>query len=223
MNEGVDNRLRAIIMCKAPVAGRVKTRLTPPYSADEATDIYRAMAETVIERTSSMFSNVCIASDDVSHPFFEPFGLNMIDQGEGDLGDRMSRLMQQTFNDGADSVLFLGTDSPHMPNSRLKRAAALLANYDVVIGPVEDGGYDLIAMNQPYLELFNTIRWSSEHVLQETLQHVEKLDLKLKLLDMSYDLDTPESLHRAASIWNAPTSLPEKYLENEVLDAGYPD
>jgi len=215
--------MRVIIMCKAPVAGRVKTRLTPPFTPEDAARLHQSMAEVVIQNASALFSDTCIASDDVSHPFFEPFELNIINQGEGDLGDRMSRLMQQAFNDGADSVLFLGTDSPHMPDSRLTCAAALLGDHDVVIGPVEDGGYDLIAMNQPYLELFNRIRWSSEHVLQETIQHVEKLGLKLKLLDMSYDLDTPESLHRAAAIWNAPISLPEKYLENEALDEGYPD
>lgn len=214
MNEGVDDGLRVIIMCKAPVAGRVKTRLTPPYSAEEATAIYRAMAETVIEQTSSMFSNVWIASDDISHPFFGQFKLRLIDQGEGDLGDRMSRLMQMAFRDGADSLLFLGTDSPHMSDSRLQSAAALLSGCDVVIGPVEDGGYDLIAMNGPHPELFSRIRWSSEHVLQETFQHVERLHLKLKLLDMSYDLDTPESLQRAAPVWGAPISLPEKHQEN---------
>ncbi len=201
-------------MCKAPVAGRVKTRLTPPYSAQEAAEIHKAMAESVIQRASKMFSNVWVASDDISHPFFEQFDLKLIDQGEGDLGDRMSYLLQTAFRDGADSLLFLGTDSPHMPDSRLQHAAALLGHCDVVIGPVEDGGYDLIAMNKPYPELFSRIRWSSKHVLQETLQHVEQLHLKLGLLDMSYDLDTPESLQRAAPVWSAPISLPEKYRKN---------
>lgn len=206
--------MRVIIMCKTPVPGSVKTRLTPPYSADEAAAIHQSMAETVIQRASKLFSNVCIASDDISHPFFGQFKLKLIDQGEGDLGDRMSRLMQMAFRDGADALLFLGTDSPHMPNSRLQRATVSLGSYDVVIGPVEDGGYDLIAMKSPCPELFSRIRWGSEHVLQETLQHVQQLHLKLKLLDMSYDLDTPESLQRAAPVWNASTPLLEKYLKN---------
>ncbi|MCF7821001.1 MAG: TIGR04282 family arsenosugar biosynthesis glycosyltransferase [Mariprofundaceae bacterium] len=214
MNEVADNRLHVIIMCKAPVTGRVKTRLTPPYSADEAAAIYRAMAETVIKRTSGMFPDVRIASDDISHPFFRQFELNMIDQGEGDLGDRMTRLMQQAFNDGAGSVLFLGTDSPHMPESRLVEAAERLNDYDVVVGPVEDGGYDLIGMNRPCPELFENIPWSTELVLQQTVQQAEVASISLTLLDMGYDLDGPESLRRAAPIWNAPVSLPEKYQKN---------
>jgi rSAM/selenodomain-associated transferase 1 len=206
--------MHVIIMCKAPVAGRVKTRLTPPYSADEAADIYRAMAETVIERTSNIFSNVRIASDDILHPFFEGFNLPLVAQGEGDLGDRMSRLMQQAFNDGADSVLFLGTDSPHMPDSRLVEAVDRLNDHDVVVGPVEDGGYDLIAMNRPCPKLFENISWSTEHVLQQTIQKAEAASISLTLLDISYDLDTPESLQRAAPVWNTPIFLPEKYQKN---------
>lgn len=214
MRDNMSEMPCVIVMCKAPVAGRVKTRLTPPYSADEATAIYRAMAETVIRRTSGMFSNTWIASDDISHPFFEGFNLPLAEQGEGDLGDRMTRLMQQAFDDGADSVLFLGTDSPHMPESRLLEAVERLNNHDVVIGPVEDGGYDLIGMNRPCPELFENIPWSTEHVLQQTVQQAEAASISLTLLDMGYDLDGPESLRRAAPIWNAPVSLPEKYQKN---------
>ncbi len=214
MNEGVVDSLRVIIMCKAPVSGRVKTRFTPFFTPEDAARLHQSMAEAVVRSTSALFSDVWIASDDISHPFFEQFKLRLIDQGDGDLGDRMSRLMLWAFRDGADSLLFLGTDSPHMPDSRLQRAVALLNHCDVVIGPVEDGGYDLIAMKRPYYELFSQIRWSSEHVLQETLQHVEQLHLKLELLDISYDLDTPESLQRAAPVWSAPISLAEKYRKN---------
>ncbi|MFC1537119.1 TIGR04282 family arsenosugar biosynthesis glycosyltransferase [Pseudomonadota bacterium] len=206
--------MRVIIMCKAPVAGRVKTRLTTVFTPVEAALIHQSMAETVIRKASTLFSDCLIASDDTSHPFFEVFNLPLAEQGEGDLGDRMSRLMQQAFSDRAGSVLFLGTDSPHIPDSRLRRAVTLLESYDVVIGPVEDGGYDLIAMRSPYIELFSQVPWSSKHLLQETIGHAERLGLRLKLLDMSFDLDTPESLQRAAPEWIAPVFMPKKDPEN---------
>jgi len=207
-------QMRTIIMCKAPVTGRVKTRLTPPFTPEEAAQLHCSMAETVIKRASTLFSDTWIASDNISHPFFERFKLNRVDQEKGDLGDRMSRLMQWAFNDECHSVLFLGTDSPHMSDSRLKHAVALLNSFDLVIGPVEDGGYDLIAMKAPHTELFTGIQWSSEHVLQETVRQAEFLQLKTELLDMSFDLDTAESLRRAAPIWCSPLPLPEKDQEN---------
>ncbi len=202
--------MRVIIMCKAPVAGRVKTRFTPLFTAEEAAGLHCSMAETVINNVSAMFPDCRVASDDVSHPFFERFELNRLDQGEGDLGDRMSRLMVAAFSDGVDSVLFLGTDSPHMPESRLKQAATLLNEFDLVIGPVEDGGYDLIAMKRPHRELFEEIRWSSEHVLQETMRQAECLQLNTAVLEMSFDLDTPACLQRAAPIWRSPGPLTGK-------------
>jgi rSAM/selenodomain-associated transferase 1 len=208
MNDRVGSGVHVIIMCKAPVPGFVKTRLSPPYSADEAAVIHRAMAETVIRRASKLFSNVCIASDDVEHPFFNQFQLDKASQGDGDLGARMTRLMVQAFADGAESVLFLGTDSPHMAEPRLLQAVELLSQFDMVAGPVEDGGYDLIAMNKPYVELFEAIEWGSEHVLSETMKRAEVLGVTVGQLEVSFDLDTAESLERAAAIWLSPVPSP---------------
>jgi len=199
--------VHAIVMCKAPVAGRVKTRLTPTYSAGEAAAIHRAMAETVIKRAASIFSHTSIAADDVSHPFFEPFDLPLLAQGEGDLGERMSRLMIQAFADGAGKVMFLGTDSPHMDESRLRQAVERLSHTDVVIGPVEDGGYDLIAMNRSCPELFRFIHWGSEQVLEQTLDRAKPAGITIELLETGFDLDSPECLKRAAALWQPPIDL----------------
>ncbi|MES0371912.1 MAG: TIGR04282 family arsenosugar biosynthesis glycosyltransferase [Mariprofundaceae bacterium] len=201
MQDKADNSLRVIIMCKAPVPGLVKTRLCPDYSAEEAAGIHQAMARTVINRAGRLFSDVWIASDDIEHPFFDEFTLNRVSQSDGDLGDRMTCLLKQAFADGAGSVLFLGTDSPHMSELRLLKAVELLQKVDVVVGPVEDGGYDLIAMNHSYAELFRDIRWSSEEVLKETMQRAKASEVSMELLEMSFDLDTAESLKRAASVW----------------------
>jgi len=200
MNENV----HLIIMCKAPVLGAVKTRLSPPYTADEATEIYKAMAETVVERTSSFFSNGWIASDDVEHPFFMHFDWPVKAQGDGDLGDRMARLTSKAFAEGARAVLIVGTDSPHMPESRLSRAVEMLGSFDAVVGPVEDGGYDLIAMNGAYTELFREIQWSSGLVLDQTLERAKASGISIGQLDVSFDLDTAESLERARSLWASP-------------------
>ena len=193
-----------IVMCKAPVSGFVKTRLSPPYSADEAAAIYQAMAETVIGRNSAVFSNIWIATDDVTHPFFRRFDLPLVDQGKGDLGDRMARLTSKAFEKGASAVLIVGTDSPHMPKSRLTRSVEMLGSFDVVIGPVEDGGYDLIAMNGAYTELFQEIEWSSGLVLGQTLERAKAAGISIGQLDVSFDLDTAESLERARPLWAPP-------------------
>jgi rSAM/selenodomain-associated transferase 1 len=184
-------------MCKAPLAGQVKTRLLSCYSPGQAAELHVNMAKTVIHRASILFDDVCIAADDPAHPFFSTVDLPLCAQGEGNLGQRMSRLMLQGFADGADAVLFLGTDSPHMPDSRLLQAATALQNHDIVIGPVEDGGYDLIAMTTPE-DVFDNITWSSGQVLEQTLSHIRRLGLSCLQLDVGFDIDHPEDVERAA-------------------------
>jgi len=197
---------RVIIMCKAPLAGKVKTRLMRVYSADEAAAIHKAMATTVIARALRLFDDVYIAADDPAHPFFARFsaaGFNaqIVAQGEGDLGARMGRVMHDAFCQNTAPLMLLGTDSPHMPDARLVEAVESLNSYDVVIGPVEDGGYDLVAINNDW-PIFADVAWSTSSVLDQTLTNAKRLGLRYKLLASSFDIDTPEDLARAkASGW----------------------
>jgi len=191
--------IQVIIMCKAPVAGAVKTRLMPHYSAQQAAAIHMAMATTVIKRAARLFDDVVIAADDCAHPFFADFGLPLQAQGEGDLGERMQHQMQLAFADGlnrSDAVLLLGTDSPHMPDNRLLTAAEWVGDSDVVIGPVEDGGYDLLAMRQAW-PIFDNVAWSSGQVLMQTLSNIHKLGLSERQLDVNFDVDFAEDVQRA--------------------------
>lgn len=195
----LDSSTLVIIMCKAPVEGKVKTRLMTQYTAAEAMAWHQAMATTVIERAKCLFQNVWLAVDDVDHPFFSPFKLPLYDQGKGDLGMRMAYLMQQASQYGFKKTLFLGTDSPHMSHERLLNASSALNNYDVVLGAVEDGGYDLIAMNDAYFMLFADVTWGSEHVLKQSLAIIQEQGLSWLVLEESFDVDTPEMLDRARS------------------------
>lgn len=200
--------MRVIIMCKAPVAGRVKTRLMSDYSAEEAAAIHAAMAEAVIERARRLFTDVQIAVDDLQHPFFRQMELPLVAQSQGDIGRRMAAVTRAAFRDGADAVMLLGTDSPHMAEGRLLAAARALDEYDVVVGPVEDGGYDLIAMRAPHLALFSDIDWSTERVFQQTCAIARREGLALWKLPESFDVDTPDALKRAQqSGWTVPPRI----------------
>lgn len=165
--------------------------------------LHCAMARSVIERAGNLFEDVVLAADDISHPFFAEMNLPIIGQGGGDLGERMKRLMLQSFADGRQSVMFLGTDSPHMLRSRLEQASQALTQHPLVIGPVSDGGYDLIAMTCPLEALFNGIDWGSERVLAQTLGIVADLNVEPVLLTESFDIDSADDLMRAVQTgWN---------------------
>lgn len=189
--------MRVIIMCKAPVPGRVKTRLFSIYSPEQAAEMHRLMAEAVIGKITRLFDDVWIAADDPAHPFFEGSATGVVAQGTGDLGDRMSRLMWRAFEDEIDGLMFVGTDSPHMPESHLLEAASMLGDSDIVLGPVEDGGYELIAMRQACPRLFTDIHWSTASVMEETLARIKEAGLSCQMLPVGFDIDAPEDWQRA--------------------------
>jgi len=194
--------MRLVVMCKAPVAGRVKTRLMPQYSAEAAADLHASMARTVVARARGLFEEVVVAADDPAHPFFDTLDVAVAWQGEGSLGERMAGLLLQASSEGAEHVMFVGTDSPHMPATRLAEAADLLASHDVVFGPVEDGGYDLVAVAGNYPQLFEGIDWGTSAVLRQSLLRAESLGLVVGLLALSFDVDSADDLKRAmASGW----------------------
>ncbi|PCI03538.1 MAG: hypothetical protein COB79_00750 [Zetaproteobacteria bacterium] len=193
--------MRVIILSKAPVAGKVKTRLMPEYSAQEAANLQQKMTTAVLRKVLSRFDDVWLAVDDLKHPFFQllqrDFAFDLRHQGDGDLGNRLERLLRASFDDDSEPVMFLGTDSPHIGVSRYEEALPALSRHDIVIGAVEDGGYDLIAMSSCQSSLFRGIPWSSGSVLEETLRKINKLKLSVHVLETSFDLDRPQDLERA--------------------------
>lgn len=194
--------MQVIILCKAPIAGRVKTRLMPAYSDVEAAKIHQQMTETVLRKTTLIFDDVWLAVDDVSHPFFAKMKLkyhfNLCFQGDGNLGERLKHLMHQSLiENNVQKLMFLGTDSPHIPLTRYQQAITQSQGADILIGPVEDGGYDLIVIKQSLDYIFEGITWGSEHVLEQTLHICKQYQHQVELLDISFDLDRAEDLQRA--------------------------
>jgi len=196
--------IQPIIMCKAPIEGQVKTRLTSAYTPRQATEIHAAMATIVIDRCARLLPGTWIAADDVRHPFFLDFGLRVVGQGEGDLGQRMSRLLTQACVEGAAGALFLGVDSPHMSEARIRQAMRELDRADVVIGPVEDGGYDLIALGGCHTSMFERIEWGGARVCEQSLAAADGAGLAVRLLNVGFDVDHPDDVKRAADAgWSA--------------------
>ncbi|MDQ7001609.1 MAG: TIGR04282 family arsenosugar biosynthesis glycosyltransferase [Ghiorsea sp.] len=194
--------MRIIVLSKAPVVGKVKTRLMPQYTAEQAASLQKKMTRSVLTKVCSAYDDVWLAVDDVNHRFFqglETSGLNieLHDQGQGSLGERLQKLTTASFATDQQPVLLIGTDSPHVHMSRYQHAEYVLEKYDVVIGPVEDGGYDFIALSADYPDVFAGIDWSSSTVFSQTLTNISNLALTSKALDLSFDLDHAEDIDRA--------------------------
>src|SRR5262245_42662940 len=161
------------LFAKRPEPGQVKTRLAADTSAAWAARAAAAFLQDTIDRLSRVDAHrvLAFAPPDAA-PFFanrvrERF--NLVPQEPGDLGQRMSGFCQSRFSQGATAVVLVGTDSPTLPVEVVEQAFRELERAQVVLGPTTDGGYYLIGCVPPLPPLFEGVRWSTPHVLTDTV------------------------------------------------------
>ena len=198
----VPPRVALCIMAKAPEAGRVKTRLCPPLSPDEAAELSRCFIRdkaAQVREVARAESAVAYAPENAA-AVFEALvpGFTLLPQGGGDLTARIMAVFGQLFRLGFDGAVVIDSDSPTLPTERLERAVALVraGGHDLVLGPSEDGGYYLIGLRRLHPELFEGMRWSTPTVLEETLRRAGALGLSATRLSPWYDVDTAADLAR---------------------------
>lgn len=189
---------RILVFAKAPVPGRVKTRLVPALGAEGAAKLAAEMLRrTAAQALASGVGPVELCCDpEPDHPDWAgqiPPGLMATSQGAGDLGDRLARAARRTV-EGGEPVILIGTDCPELDRKRLTAAAAALEQYDAVIHPALDGGYVLLGLRRIDDSLFDNIAWSTASVTCETIARIEALVWKLHVGETLRDLDEPEDL-----------------------------
>ncbi|MBU1222562.1 MAG: TIGR04282 family arsenosugar biosynthesis glycosyltransferase [Gammaproteobacteria bacterium] len=195
--------VRIVIFAKAPVPGRVKTRLIPVLGAAGAAQLAarmldRALAQALTATVGPV--ELCMspapdAPEWTGIPF--PAGIDVSDQGGGDLGARMARPAQRAVARG-EAVLLTGTDCPDLSAARLRLAAAELAGHDAVLYPAADGGYPLLGLRAFDASLFEDMPWSTPAVADLTLKRLAALGWKVWVGDTLSDIDEPADLLRGA-------------------------
>ena len=202
MPEHVKARIAVAIMAKAPRAGEVKTRLSPPLSPAEATELYRCFLLDKIEQVRMLKSAIpAIAYTPAeARTLFETLapGFVLFPQEGPDLGARLANCFDHLLEQGYAGALAVDSDTPTLPSKFLERALAAIAmpNVDLVVGPSEDGGYYLIGLKKAERALFTEIEWSTPVVLPETLRRAEAVGLRVLSLPSWFDIDTTRDLER---------------------------
>lgn len=181
-------------MAKAPVPGRVKTRLCPPLQPEEAAAFHAASLAATVENFSS-FSPVLFYSGD-SGWFRQHYPqLERYPQGDGDLGARLEQAFGHLLAGGGVAAL-IGSDSPDLPVDHVKAAFAALASHEAACIPARDGGYVLIGQRCHDPRLFQKISWSSPQVLEETRTACRAAGVSLAEIGVWEDIDTVADLQR---------------------------
>jgi rSAM/selenodomain-associated transferase 1 len=193
----VSRRILALF-AKAPVPGQVKTRLSPPLSSFEAARFYEAMLLDIIaQHAAAKDADLALwYSPREAGGWFEnvvPDAYRLFVQEGGHLASRMERLFRVHAEEGYGRIVLRGTDSPTLPRARVAEAFRALNQFDLVLCPDRDGGYNLIGLRKPCDALFD-LEMSTASVMEKTLVRARAAGLRVEVLPAHHDVDTPSDL-----------------------------
>jgi rSAM/selenodomain-associated transferase 1 len=203
------------VMTKAPQAGRVKTRLVPPLTPEEAAELNKCFLRDTAGAISSACSRRPVGDEgktaraspiavytpvgaESAYTDVLPADFSLLPQRGDEFGKRLYFAVEDLFKCGFDSLCLIDSDSPTVPAENFEQAVELLSTSEdrVVLGPSDDGGYYLIGVKKRYRHLFEHIEWSTERVLNQTMQRATEIGIEVKLLPIGYDVDDDASLRR---------------------------
>ncbi|MGW2277896.1 TIGR04282 family arsenosugar biosynthesis glycosyltransferase [Streptomyces sp. NPDC001770] len=187
-----------LVLAKEPVPGRVKTRLTPPFSPEEAAELAAAsLADTLLAVLSLPAARRVLVLEGRPGPWLPP-GIDVVPQCSGGLDERLAG----AFGGCAGPALLIGMDTPQIEPDHLTPALAPdgWERCDAWFGEAEDGGFWALGLASPDPALLRGVPMS----VPETgaVQRARLLDagLRVRELDRLRDVDTAEDAVRVAGL-----------------------
>jgi rSAM/selenodomain-associated transferase 1 len=192
-----------ILFARAPVAGRVKTRLCPPLSFAQAADLHSALVQDAIEMLSSLsdVADLELSSDSPSQAW-PGVTLPRSLQPAGGLDVRLFHALSGALTRGCKVAMVIGSDSPGLPSSHID--ALLKSDSDVTLGPTLDGGFFAIACRRVHPNMFEGVRWSTVFTLDDVVRSVVQCNLTITMGPAWFDVDVEEDLQRMLKMSNLP-------------------
>ena len=191
------------ILCKTPMAGHSKTRLSPPLRPDECA----ALSACFIRDLAATIHTLAATDDVTGYAVYTPVGsecilrallprrFRLLPQCDGDLGARLGAAITDLLTIGHRGAILVNSDSPTLPLSILRDAVnAVRLGDSVVLGPALDGGYTLVGLSRPHGRIFADIPWSTPQVYRLTLERAREIKLPVLNVPQWYDIDDEYTL-----------------------------
>jgi len=186
-----------IVFVKNPELGKVKTRLAKDIGDIEALAIYNKLIRITVDAAKGCRADVRFYFSNSVDSQIWPEDQSRIQLGD-DLGAKMKNAFQDGFSEGYDRIVIIGSDLPDMSSELIDKSFQSLSFMDTVIGPASDGGYYLLGIKKMIIELFENIHWSTDTVLETTLERLTKKKESYFLLETKNDIDTKEDFLEAS-------------------------
>ncbi|GEK21009.1 TIGR04282 family arsenosugar biosynthesis glycosyltransferase [Cellulomonas xylanilytica] len=185
-----------VLLAKAPVAGRVKTRLHSAFSpVDAATLAQAALEDTLAAMSSTSAIHRVVALEGDPGPWLPP-GFDVVAQPQGGLGVRLAAAFRDMLERAGHSpALLVGMDTPQLG---APLAAVDFADSDAVLGLTDDGGYWAIGLREADDRVFDGVPMSTALTGATQLRRLRDLGLRVRLLPRLRDVDVPDDARAVA-------------------------
>lgn len=158
-------RPQLIVFVKAPRIGKAKTRLAADIGKTHAWRHYRAMTSRILRNVTSDKWDTILAVTPARFLGRIPAWTAMPQYPQVD-GSLSPRLAQAFATKGP--VVVIGSDSPQVTRADIDTAIRSIKTDNFVFGPADDGGFWLMGAMGPLKgNIFNGVRWSTEHTLSD--------------------------------------------------------
>jgi glycosyltransferase A (GT-A) superfamily protein (DUF2064 family) len=191
--------MRVLVLAKVPVPGRVKTRLCPPCTPEQAARVAAAALADTIDAVSATPDRVLVTDTAFAAP---PGWTNRLQRG-GPLGERLANAFADTRTPGT-ATLLVGMDTPQLTADHIDKAGRLLSEPggpDAVLGFAEDGGWWALGLREPaHAEILQDIETSTSKTGLRTHEALLRRGLRVAELPWLRDVDTAPDAHAAAAL-----------------------
>ena len=208
-------RRALLVVGKAPVPGRTKTRLVPPLSHRQAAALSEAFLRDTLDMAAELewerIALVHPAGDGTALQALVRGDVKLFEQAGSGLGNALRDAFAWHLDAGFDRVVLIGSDNPTLPAAIVHEACRALDGCDLTVGPTLDGGYYLIGMREAHLRVFERIDWSTARVFAQTLTRAAELNLRVHESPEWFDVHEALDLVRLqGSLSQAPAQVAER-------------
>ncbi|WP_104199783.1 DUF2064 domain-containing protein [Cryobacterium sp. Y29] len=185
-----------VVIAKECLPGKVKTRLHPPLSLEQAAELAAAsLADTLAVASQLPATRHILAFDGVTAPV-EASAWEILPQSTGGLDERLAAI----FDTLAEPTLLLGMDTPQVSAELL---APVFTDWgdetDAWFGPADDGGFWALALKNPSGTLLRGVPMSRSDTGAHQLRRLDEAGLSVRVLPTLTDIDTITDAHTVAS------------------------
>jgi rSAM/selenodomain-associated transferase 1 len=205
-----------MVIAKAPVPGRVKTRLTPPFTPEQAARLAAAaLADTLDVVAATPVTHRVLALDGPPGPWIPNDFVIISQRGDG-LDERLAAAFADCYGLAPQPMVLIGMDTPQVTPGLLEDAAMPLVSgdADAVLGFAADGGFWLLGLRQPNWSLLRGVPMSRPDTGRVQLSRLMDAGLRVAMMRELTDVDSAQDAARVAA--EVPGSRFAATLEREA-------